>query len=498
MASILRTQRGVSRRHPHVRRMGGSHSGRLGGWHTHRTPASAAKHERDTMQLRAEDLVANDWAPRSVVDAMTVNVVGTGLKPQSKPIAKRLGISPEEAQDISSQMEWAWHMWLMEAHPSRKLSFDDLCFLGLRSTLIHGELLFLPVMLPDAGRKFSFAIQDVHPGRLRTPLDLASNPAIREGIEFTDWGAPSWYWISDPPAGLLHDWSSSGDSFSSAHFVRKPAFVAHRPCVLHLFRVEEVEQIRGVSPLAPGMKLFRHLDDSLDYELMAQIVTASIPVFIETEDPQGMLRMNSQQDGSFGDNAIYHQQVRPGQIMYGNPGERPHVLEPSRPGSNFVPFTELIMRAAAASMGMPYEVLAKDFSKSNYSSTRAALLEAWRVFMLYRSWMVNHFCRAVWAMVMEEAVLRGYVVLPKKAPGFYEAFHAWTHSKWLGPARGYVDPVKEVMGIAKALDYRLTTYSDAIAERGEDWEEVFEQRTLEEARLPATTPVSAQRSAPNA
>jgi lambda family phage portal protein len=409
---------------------------------------------------------------------MTVNVVGTGLKPQAKPLAEMLGITPEQARLVARQQEFAWQMWQGEAHPSGKLTFDDLCFLGLRSTLTLGELLYLPVMLPDAGRRFSLAIQDVHPGRLRTPLDLASNPAIREGIEFTEWGAPSWYWISDPPAGLLQDWSCGNEALSSAHFVRKPAFVAHRPCVLHLFRVEEVEQVRGVSPLAPGMKLFRHLDDSLDYELMAQIVTASIPMFIETEDAQGIIRM---QDDRREDE--YYQQIRPGQIMYGNPGERPHVLESSRPGNNFVPFTELILRAASASMGMPYEVLSKDFSKSNYSSTRAALLEAWRVFLLYRTWMVNHLCRAVWCMVQEEAILRGYVQLPKNAPGFYDAYHAWTNSKWIGPARGYVDPVKEVLGAVKALENRLTTHADVIAERGEDWEDVWAQRTLEDSIL---------------
>ncbi|UZP67668.1 phage portal protein [Desulfovibrio mangrovi] len=493
MASILRTQRGVNRRHPHVRRMAGSHSGRLGGWHTHRTPASSSRYERDTIQLRAEDLAANDWAPRSVIDSMTVNVVGTGLKPQAKPLAERLGISAEEAREVARQQEFAWQMWQMEAHPSGKLSFDDLCFLGLRCVLIHGELLYLPVMLPDEGRKFSLAIQDTHPGRLRTPLDRESDHRIREGIEFNEWGAPSRYWIADPPAGLLQDWTHGTDHLSSAHFVCKPAFVAHRPCVLHLFRVEEVEQVRGISPLAAGMKLFRHLDDSLDYELMAQIITASIPVFIETEDAQGIIRQNAQSRDD-----IYHQQIRPGQIMYGNPGERPHILEPSRPGNNFVPFTELVLRAAAASMGMPYEVLAKDFSKSNYSSTRAALLEAWRVFMLYRTWMVNHLCRIIWAMVQEEAVLRGYVRLPKHAPGFYEAYHAWTNSKWLGPARGYVDPVKEVLGVAKALENRLTTHADAIAERGEDWEDVWAQRELEDSLLLKTAAQSPQGANANA
>jgi capsid protein len=137
----------------------------------------------------------------------------------------------------------------------------------------------------------------------------------------------------------------------------------------------------------------------------------------------------------------------------------------------------------AASIEMPYEVLAKDFSKTNYSSARAALMEAWRVFHLYRSWLTRHYCRPVWRMVIEEAWLSGLIKLPSGAPDFYDASFLYTHAIWIGPPRGYIDPVKEVSAIVQALENRLMTYSEALAERGRDFDETMDEREEEEERL---------------
>ncbi|MBU1001929.1 MAG: phage portal protein [Proteobacteria bacterium] len=475
----------LGRAMPSISRDAGRHRGTLSNYRPTRTTISHEAFERGTAQSRSEDLTANDWAAASVVDSMTVNTVGSGIKPQARVNWKRLGISQEAAKDLNEQMEWAWRLWSVEAHVSGKLHFDDLVFLGMRSLLRMGELVHLPLMLDDPSRTFSLAFQDVHPARLCTPSDRTMDPSLRDGVELSSIGRPLAYWIASPEpsrgVGLNQPFSLLG----SAHFVRRPALTGHRPGVFHCFRAEEDEQVRGVPKLAPGMKLFRHLNDSFDYELMAQIVSASFPVFIATKDPQAVARQWAQPQPGEGeeDQRRYYQNLPPGTVAYGNPGEEPIPIESKRPGNNFTSFAELIMRSMAASVGMPYEVLAKDFSKTNYSSARAALLEAWRIFLLYRTWLVRHYCQPIWNMVQEEAWLRGIITLPKGAPDFYDAQYAYTNAAWIGPARGYVDPVKEVVASTKALEARLTTYADVIAERGGDIEEVWNQREVEEARL---------------
>ena len=114
---------------------------------------------------------------------------------------------------------------------------------------------------------------------------------------------------------------------------------------------------------------------------------------------------------------------------------------------------------------------------------RAARLEAWRGYEGYRSFIVRHYCQPLWTMVQEEAWLRGYLQLPKAAPDFYAGLTYWCNTRWIGPARGYIDPTKEIAANIAAIEAGLMTRSEAIAERGGDFDEVAEQLANEQARL---------------
>lgn len=56
---------------------------------------------------------------------------------------------------------------------------------------------------------------------------------------------------------------------------------------------------------------------------------------------------------------------------------------------------------------------------------------------------------------------------------------AYAGCSWLGPARGWVDPVKEPQGSILKMDAALTTLKQEAAEQGSDWEELLDQRQIE-------------------
>jgi lambda family phage portal protein len=313
-------------------------------------------------------------------------------------------------------------------------------------------------------------------------LDKRFDPSIVDGVELDQWGAPAAYWLATPGPASPGIYEPS--ILLSPQFTRVPARIGHRPGCFHLFRYQEEEQVRGESMLRPGINLFRHLSDSLDNELLAQVVTSSMAMFIARDTGTELPNLITEFDGGNGEK-IYHQEIAPGSIVYGNDGEKPHMLETSRPSPNWASFCEFVLRAMAASIDMPYEVLSKDFSKTNYSSARAALLEAWRVFTHYRTWLDRHYCQPIWSMVIEEAWLNGRLKFPAAAPDFYDAAGVYTKAAWIGPSKGYVDPVKEINSTIAALDKRLMTYSEALAERGRDFDEVMDEREEEEERLSA-------------
>ncbi len=461
----------------------GAYRGTIANWHPSRLVNRDAEiRERLTIQRRAADLAANDWAAKSGLRTIADNAVGTGLVPKSGIPHKLLGISREEAAAIGEKMEWAFSSWSQQAHARGLIHFEDLQYLGISSILRLGEMLHLPVMLPpngaDDGRVFSLAIQDMNPARLCTPADKTLDPSIRDGIEFSGCGRPVAYWLACPPPSLI---PVDQQQLFSDSFVRRPARIGHRPNVFHLFLYEEEEQVRGVSVLANGMKLFRNLNDALDSELFAQVIAASFPVFIGLEN--GTAQLPPEVREAYGmeeqEPAERTMEIAPGTVVFGNPNEKPYVLENKRPSANFPPFVEIVLRSLAAMLGIPYESLTKDFSKTNYSSMRAALNEAWKLYLFYRRWFARLYTQPVWEMVLEEAYLRNFLGLAddidslRPAPGFYEGREFWCSATWVGPARGSIDPVKEIQATIMALENHLTTYGEAWAERGGDFSDAL-------------------------
>lgn len=461
-----------------VSRTGGGAGGALSNWSPRRITWPEEARQREAIANRANDLALNNAHAASLIDSISINTVGVGLWPQSKPNHKRLGISEEQAREVAEQMEWEFEQWCREADaaaatPETATSdFYGIQFQNIWGMLVNGEFLNLPLMLDRPGRRYSLALQTVDPIRLRTPLGMITAKDVRDGIRHGQNGEPVNYFLADPEDGRFTS------SLDLRYFREIKPASGHRPNIIHRFHKKLAEQNRGLSILGPGMKFFRDMSDYLDFELVGAIVAASFPVFISkgTSQYDAVDRLGSRPTET---DSTRYQEVAPGQVLYGNYGEKPEILKNERPGNSFPVFVETILRAVGAAAGMPYEVIAKDFSKTNYSSARAALEEAWRVFGMYQDWLVSHFCQVIWGMVFEEAWLRGYIRLPKGAPDFYQARAEWTAATWVMPERTNLDPVKEIVAAVMAKQNNMGTDAEYAAKRGKDWEALYEQRARE-------------------
>ena len=208
---------------------------------TGRLMRSSEPRERQTIATRALDLVANDPHATSIVDSMGMNIVGTGLVPQSRPNFKMLGWREEDAKAFQEQAEWAFSVWSAEADARGRLPFWAIQFLSILSMMTNGEFLRVPVMLKKLHRTFSLALQCIDPLRMLTPCDMTMDPRIRDGVVLDASGAPSGYLVACPPvdqAGYLIDYSS----LPSSSFRSVPARVAHRPGAFHVFMQKEDEK----------------------------------------------------------------------------------------------------------------------------------------------------------------------------------------------------------------------------------------------------------------
>lgn len=472
-----------------ISRVGAGSMGTMSNWSPRRLTWIEEGRQRERIVDRANDIAANNAHGASIIESITTNAVGSGIWPQARPHWKRLKITESQAQDIAEQMEYEFEQFALTAdasavdHSSATCNFYGIQYQNLFGLLVNGEFINLPLMLNDTNRRYSLALQALDPVRLRTPLSINGRADVRDGIRLGSMGQPTGYFIADPEDGRF---STSLDLRS---FRELAPTSGHRPNILHRYIKKTPEQIRGVSVLAPAMKFFRDMADYMDFELVGSIVASSFPVWIEKNTP-----FDAFSTGTAGINGDpnYYRELSPGGVFYGNNGEKPHILGGTRPDNSFSVFIETILRAVGASCGMPYEIVSKDFSKTNYSSARAALEEAWRVFGMYQDWMVTHFCQVIYEMVFEEAFLKGYIKLPAGAPDFYTARSEWTAASWIVPERTQLDPVKEMSASIMGLNANITTAADICAKRGKDWEAQYAQRAREvkkarELDLPSNT-----------
>lgn len=178
-----------------------------------------------------------------------------------------------------------------------------------------------------------------------------------------------------------------------------------------------------------------------------------------------------------------------GAILDLNPNESIEIANPGRPNSGYGEFVQHVTRDIASSLGLPYEVLIRQFL-SSYSAAKGALMEAWRTYSYERAWFTRRFDVPNWNRFVYECVAAGLV----SAPGFFasaEIRAAYSRVSWGGPGRGMLDEAKEIKGVAEQIKLGIRTHrSSAIEITGTDWDANMDRLEVEEARKPKPPPVA--------
>jgi lambda family phage portal protein len=259
----------------------------------------------------------------------------------------------------------------------------------------------------------------------------------------------------------------SSISLKRNEWTRVPKFggMTGRPNVIHLMESERPEQRRGVPLLAPVIESLKQLARYSEAELMAAVVSGMYTVFIKSENPHdeqlGQViddydRVDDLDESSY--------ELGNGAIVALGENESIEQANPGRPNTAFDGFVTSICRQIGSAIEVPYELLLKHFTAS-YSASRAALLEAWKMFRMRRSWMASGFCQPIFEEWLAEAIAKGRI----HAPGFFTdplARKAYCTAEWNGPSQGQIDPLKEVNAAAKRVENGFSTRTRETVELG--------------------------------
>lgn len=446
-----------------------------------------------TLRNRTRDLYMNAPLARGAIQTTRTNVIGAGLKLKARIDAKFLGISDEEADNWEQNTEREFALWADSVYcDSLKINnFYEMQQLAFLSWLMNGDV-FALLKQEDTTpfMPYGLRIHLIEADRVSSPNSYnnlvggnilgiqAINPnngnRIISGVEIDNNGTTVAYWFSNryPQSFYLQK------NLLPLEWFRVEAFGAEtgRPNVLHLMESERPEQRRGVPFLAPVIEPLKQISRYTEAELNAAVISSMFTIFIKTEGnssdlpigeayrPEEQLPNAQSNDYEMGSGAINVLQ----------PGESIDLANPTRPNANFDGFVNAMCRYMGAALEVPQELLQKSF-QSSYSASRAALLEAWKMFKMRRSWTAQDFNQPIYEDWLAEAVARGRI----KAPGFFNdpiKRKAWCGAEWNGPSPGQLDPLKEVNAAVTRIENGLSTREKETMElNGGDFDRNIEQ-----------------------
>lgn len=451
----------------------------VAGWNT--TDGSADTDtlvDLPTLRRQSRDLVRNEALPAGAIGTMVDGVVGQGIIPQARIDYKFLGITEEQAQQWESDAERIF------AHVANKPTFDSegrLNFwqaqrLAYRSKLESGDIGFVRRYIPKKGKALGVAVQIVEADRIETPLEKQNDPNIRSGVEVdADGAVTAFHVMQDHPGEKI---------LLQTKFSRIPAYDDNGDPLMGIV-VNRLRpgQTRGIPHLAPVIEQFKQLGRYTEAEVTAAVIAGMFAVFVTTPQPgqgplpAGMLpgqvgmAPNSLPPGNKA------QKMQSGMMIDLLPGEEITVADSKRPNVAFEPFINAVLSQIGTALGVPREVMIKQYNTS-YSAARAAIMDAYRHFLVERDDLISQFCQLCWNWVITEAVATGLL----SAEGFFEnpiIRDAWLGTEWIGAPAPQIDPSKEANAASAWHQLGVKSLQDICAEQGKDYDVTLKQRAKE-------------------
>lgn len=444
----------------------------------------------DSMRAWSRMLVRdNAWASNAL-DSIVSETIGSGIGVQSMLESSE----GQDLEDTNDRRDATWRQWCEVCELTGQLTFDELQALAFREMVEAGECLVHMVSVPTEylgiHRPIPLALELIEADRLATDRDTfahrsrnGQNRVVR-GVEINELGKPVAYWVYP-------------DHPDTAYVSRREPVRLLAANVLHLYRRDRIGQSRGISWFAPVVSWLRDLGVYVDNELQASAVASCFSVFIKTEGGTSGLLPPSvdgvSEDTEDSDGNTYSH-VQPGMIGYLRPGEDVVSASPGRPNSASEPWINLMLRGIAAGIGSSYEAVSKDFSQTNYSSSRTSKLENRPRYRRWQRYWMAHLCQPVWDRFCDAAAQAGRQEFPT-ASELLNDRRRYAPVEFMPPTWEWVDVSAEQQSSEAAIKANQSTLQIECGAKGLNYKHVLYQRAKEEAlarKLGLSTPAQVE------
>lgn len=234
--------------------------------------------------------------------------------------------------------------------------------------------------------------------------------------------------------------------------------------------------LRSVPPCQAAFPMLHRINDVCDSEAIAWQLLARLAVSITRKQGKELGFAETVEDikENSGDKELKNriQELDYALIFHGEQNDEIKGIERNVPGKNFSESLVMFLRLLGLPLGLPLEIILLDWTKSNYSQSRAVLEQAFVTFINRQFKIADFMMTPVF-----EWWLRGQIAEGLKVGSEY--VETVSEHNWIMPTFPWIDQLKEALAWGEKLDRGLTLHQKALKSLGVDREDEMDERQKE-------------------
>ena len=408
-----------------------------------RTPAGGAgirqqNGYRTRIIDQSRDFMRNNGIYAGMIERAVGYIVGNGFKLQS--------LTPDV--ELNAKLETLWWRFWRKPEIKNILSGRKLERQVMAEILVTGDT---GAILTSKG-----LVQHIE-------AEQITNKTFADGIETDEYGAPKRFFVSNYGRyGQLETTKSKSYKPDAFCFIANP----DRP-----------SSIRGVPPCQSAFPMLHRINDVCNSEAIAWQMLAKYAVAVTRQGGPEQAYLESASDTSKdttdGNTAARITELDYALIFHGEPGDEVRGIDRNIPGQNFSESLLMFLRLLGLPLGLPLEIILLDWTKSNYSQSRAVLEQAYQAFLGWQLLIEEGFLNRVLEWKVREWVKARELPANEFTDNIVEV------SEWIAPSFPWIDVLKETEAYGAKIDRGFATHSEVCKSLNRDREEVVNGRVQE-------------------
>jgi len=413
---------------------------------TANTPTQNFKPGWRQIIARSIKSVDNNPHTKALLNALTSNVIGTGLRPQP-----RIKYSDGTTIDgINKLLSEGWKRYNDEWDSTQRNTHLEAQKTRFGEMFTTGSLLTNKVAAPK-GSYLSIQNLMVNILRLDDSRDYLStsfnDPQIKNtlfGINLNSNGVPVSYWVKgfDNPLSSDNIW--------------------------HSYKQTSAEMFIGVPWIVTALKYLWANENLIGDKLISSRIQSMIGMFVPNSLANRLLGSDLNSNNQI--------EMAPGKIIYGEKGDEPTILQADDSIKDVLePLQRLLLHAISMTLGISYQTVTRDLVKTNMASGRINTNEDRKTYQHLQRWFAKEVCQKDWNTFVKQMFAEGRI--PGKGIVDYLK-DPWKYNQvqWQGPGFDFIDPSKEATAAIDLINANMSTLDRWYAEKyGSDWRDELTQ-----------------------